>query len=202
MELPLQYSKQAHQQTHQLARPKLWLSWMRLVVVVVMFASRSKSHQKVVIKSKNRQKDQKASKVWKICKSHWFERTFTKTPILCQLNAKNSNFHKSSDSFQALFARLKSSLNITFRAITNKEKLMELLVLFWLLTRQSWWNCWCFITFLIKSLTSAIVPCTKAFVYKTHIIFWNNSGRITYIYQLTSHDLHGNELQSSSHLEL
>ena len=41
-----QCSGRAHQRTHQLVRPRLWLSMMGLMIVVVM-ASRSKSRQKV-----------------------------------------------------------------------------------------------------------------------------------------------------------
>ena len=48
--------------------------------------------QKIVKKLKNGQKVQKALKVWKICKGHWFRGKFTKTPIFCQLDTKNSSF--------------------------------------------------------------------------------------------------------------
>ena len=43
-----------------------------------------KSVKKVVKKWKNRQKVQKASKVWKICKGHRFGGTFTEAPIFRQ----------------------------------------------------------------------------------------------------------------------
>ena len=44
-------SGQAYQQTHQLARPRLCLSLMGLMLVVVVVANRSKSLQKVIKKS-------------------------------------------------------------------------------------------------------------------------------------------------------
>ena len=50
-------------------------------------------------------------------------------PILCQLDTRNSNFHQSSVSFSSSFARLKSFLDITFGAITEMAKLVELLML-------------------------------------------------------------------------
>ena len=52
------YSRRAHQRTHQLARPRLRSSMMRLMVV----ESWSKSRQKVVKRSKNHQKVRKTSK--------------------------------------------------------------------------------------------------------------------------------------------
>ena len=52
-------SGRVHQPTHQLVRPKLGSSMMRLVEVEVLMASRSKNRQKVEKSSKN----PKASKV-------------------------------------------------------------------------------------------------------------------------------------------
>ena len=72
--LPFQYLGCAHQRTHQLARPKLRSSMMRLIVVVV---SRSKNCQKL-----------KNLKSLKSCKGHPFRRTFTKALIFCQCNVK------------------------------------------------------------------------------------------------------------------
>ena len=46
-------SGRAHQRTHQLARPRLWLSLMGLMLVVVLLANRSKSRQKVEELSKS-----------------------------------------------------------------------------------------------------------------------------------------------------
>ena len=60
-----------------------------------------KSVEKVVRKSKNRQKVQRASKVWKICKGDRFGGTFTKVPILRQ---RTRTFDKILTVFQALFA--------------------------------------------------------------------------------------------------
>ena len=59
--------EQAHQRTHQPARPRMRSSMMRLMVV----ANWSKSRQKV----------EKTSKIWKICKGHRFGGMFTKVPI-------------------------------------------------------------------------------------------------------------------------
>ena len=50
--------------------------------------------------------------------------------------SKNSNVGQTLTVFRALFARPRSSLDTTFRVITDEAKLIELLVLFWLLTRQ------------------------------------------------------------------
>ena len=76
-------SGRAHQRTHQLARPRLRSRMMGLMVVV---ASGSKSHSKVEESSKVR----KTSKAWKICKDRRFGGTFTGTPIVRQLDTKNS----------------------------------------------------------------------------------------------------------------
>ena len=114
-------SKRAHQRTHQLARPRLWLSLMRLVLVVVLVASRSKSRQK----SKNCHEVQKLQRSEKICKSHRFGGTFTKAPILRQTTRVSV---RALTVFRALFARPKSSLNTTFGAIIIKALLMELLM--------------------------------------------------------------------------
>ena len=53
------------------------------------------------------------------------------------LSTKNSSFYWSSDSFSCSFARPESSLKAVFASIIDKAQLMELLILFWLLTRQS-----------------------------------------------------------------
>ena len=82
---------------------------------------------RIVKKSKNCQRAQKASKVWKICKNHRFGGTFTKVSVLCQQRAQASV--KALTVFRALFARPRSSFNTTFRVITNRQKLVELLML-------------------------------------------------------------------------
>ena len=107
-------SGQAHQRTHQLARPRLWLSLMGLILMVVLLANWSKSCQK----SKNCQKVQKASKDRKICKDHWFGETFTKAPVLRQW--RTQAFVTTLTVFQALFAGPRSSFNTIFELSTNK----------------------------------------------------------------------------------
>ena len=77
-----QGSRQAHQRTHQLARPRLWLSLMELMLVVVLLASRSKGCQKFVKKSskrsENRQRAQKASRSKKFAKDIGLEKRLPK----------------------------------------------------------------------------------------------------------------------------
>ena len=69
---------------------------------VVVLASWSKSCQKVEKLSKS-PKSLKGLKN-KICKGHWFGKTFTKAPIFRQLDTKNSSFRYSSLTvFRALF---------------------------------------------------------------------------------------------------
>ena len=97
---------------------------MGLILIVVLVTSRSKSCQKV----ENRQKVQKASKVGRICKGHWFGRTFTKAPVLYQ--QRTQAFVGALTVFRALFAGSKSSFDTTFKAITNMAKLIELLILY------------------------------------------------------------------------
>ena len=52
-------------------------------------------------------------------------------------STKNSSFRWSSDSFSCSFARPKSSLKAAFASVIDKVQLVELLMLFWLLTRQN-----------------------------------------------------------------
>ena len=102
--------------THQLARPRLWLSMMGLMVEVVLVASWSKSRQK----SKNRHKVQKLQRSEKICKGHRFGGTFTEVPIFCQ---KTRTFDRTLIVFQALFTGPRSSLDTTFGLIINQAVL-------------------------------------------------------------------------------
>ena len=55
-------SGRAYQQTHQFARPRLWLSLMGLMLVVVVVVSRSKIRQKVGESSKKPKKPQRSRK--------------------------------------------------------------------------------------------------------------------------------------------
>ena len=116
-------SGRAYQQTHQLARPRLGLSLMGLMlVVVVLLASRSKSRQKVEESSKS----PKNLKGLKSCKGHRFGVTFTEAPVLCQRRTRASV--RTLTVFQALFAGPKSSFDTTFASIVDKAKLIELLM--------------------------------------------------------------------------
>ena len=116
-----QSSGQAYQRTHQLAWPKLWLSLMGLMLVVMLLVSRSKSGQKIEKLSKS----PKSSKVWKICKDHWFGGTFTKTLILHKLDTMNSSFRLSSNSFSSFFLLSPGALSMLFSLwLTIKELLM------------------------------------------------------------------------------
>ena len=100
-------SGREHQWTRQLARPRLWLSLIALMLVVVLLANRSKSRQKVKKSSKS-PKSLKGKK--KICKSHWFRGTFTEAPTLRQfIDTKNSSSHQKSDSFSGSFCWAQSS---------------------------------------------------------------------------------------------
>ena len=106
-----------HQQTHQLARPRLRSSMMRLMEAgVVLLANRSKSRQKVEESSKS----SKNLKGLKSCKGHRFGGTFTKAPILRQRTRASVT---TLIVFQALFAGPRSSLNTTFTSIIVKTKL-------------------------------------------------------------------------------
>ena len=60
--------RRAHQRTHQLAQPRLWLNLMglMLLVVVVVVASRSKNRQKVEESSKSPKKPQRSEKFAKV----------------------------------------------------------------------------------------------------------------------------------------
>ena len=110
-------SRQAHQQTHQLAWSRVRSSMMRLMIV----ANRSKSCQKIEKWSTS----PKASKVWEICKGHWFGGTFIEAPIFRQ---RTWVFVTTLTVFRALFARPKSSRDTTFALIIDKAKLIELLM--------------------------------------------------------------------------
>ena len=77
-------SGREHQWTRQLARPRLWLSLMGLMLVVVLVASRSKSQSKSRQKVKESSKSPKNLKGLKSCKGHRFGGTFTEAPILRQ----------------------------------------------------------------------------------------------------------------------
>ena len=122
----LRDSGQEHQWTRQLARPRLWLSLMGLMLVVILVASRSKSW------SKSRQKVEESSKSpinlkgLKSCKGHRFGETFTEASILRQ---RTRTFDIVLTVFRALFAGPRSSPNTTFKSIIDKVKLMELLML-------------------------------------------------------------------------
>ena len=97
--------------------------------------------EKVVKKSKNCQKVQRASKVWKICKGHRFEGTFTKAPVLRQ--QRTWAFVKALTVFRALFPEpRKSSLDIIFESIINRVKLMELLMLCRVFPQRSQEDLW------------------------------------------------------------
>ena len=112
-----------HQQIHQLARPRLRSSMMRLMEAgVVLLASRSKSRQKVEELSKSL----KNLKGLKSCKGHQFKRTFTKAPILYQQRTQASV--EVLTIFCTLFAGLRSYLNTTWTSIIDKAELIELLV--------------------------------------------------------------------------
>ena len=67
------------------------------MVVMAVVTSRSKSCQR----SKNRQRVQKVSKVWKVCKGHWFGGMFNELPILRRfIDTKNcQGFYSFSSSF-------------------------------------------------------------------------------------------------------
>ena len=93
----LRGSGRAHQRTHQLARPRFWLSLMGLMLVVVLLASWSKSCQKfvkscqkVVRRSENRQRAQKASRSENLQKTLVRRNIYRSTS---PLSTKNSSFH-------------------------------------------------------------------------------------------------------------
>ena len=95
----------------------------------------------------NRQKVQKASEVWNICKGHRFGGTFTKALIFHQLNIKK--------------LELPLELWYFFRLFLLDPRASSIPVLKWLPTRQSEWSCWCSIAFfprrariIFKSFTS------------------------------------------------
>ena len=97
--------------THQLARPRLCLSMMGLMVEVVLLKSRSKSRQKVVKKSskksENRQRAQKASRSKKFAKDIGSEECLPKHRS-CQRRTRASVkaltvFRGLFDSFFELF---------------------------------------------------------------------------------------------------
>ena len=94
----------AHQRTHQLVRPRVRSSMMRLIVV----ASWSKSCQKV----KKLSKSWKSLKGLKICKGHRFGGMFTKAPILRQRTRASV---KALTVFRVLFARPKNLSQGHFR---------------------------------------------------------------------------------------
>ena len=75
--------------------------------------------------SKTRQKVEKASKIWKICKGHWFGGTFTEAPIL---RWRTQASVRVLTVFRALFAGSRSSFDITFALIIDKAKLIKLLI--------------------------------------------------------------------------
>ena len=84
--------------------------------------------------SKSCQKVQKASRVWKHDKDHRFGGTFTEAPILRRRTRASV---RALTVFWALFARPRSSFDTTFGAIINRAQLIELLMLFQLLTKHS-----------------------------------------------------------------
>ena len=78
-------SGQVHQRTHQLVRPGLWSSMMRLMEVGVALLIICRKVEKASKSPKN-------LKSLKSCKDHWFGGTFTEVPIFWQLNTKNLSF--------------------------------------------------------------------------------------------------------------
>ena len=103
------------------ARPRLWLSLMGLMLVMVVVTSRSKSRQKVVKKWKKPQRSEKFAKAIGSEERLPKHRSFVKKlelPLKLFLTV-----------FRALFAGPRSSLDTTFGAITDKAKLVELLKL-------------------------------------------------------------------------
>ena len=95
---------------------------MGLMLVVVVVASQLKSRQKV----KELSKSPKNLKGLKSRKGHRLGGTFTEAPILRQ---RTRTSDRALTVFRALFAGPRSFLDTTFGAITNKAKLMKLLVL-------------------------------------------------------------------------
>ena len=81
---------------------------------------------KKLLKGRKSVKKSKNLKGLKSPKGHRFGGTFTKLPILCQLDM---SFFYSSDSFSGSFAKFKSFLDTTFGAIIVKAKLIVLLML-------------------------------------------------------------------------
>ena len=139
-------SGQAHQRTHQLVRPRLWLSLMGLILVVVLLANWSK----IVKKSKNCQKVQKVSKIWKICKGHWFGKTFPKALVFYQQRIWASI--KALTVFQAFFAGPRSSLDTIFQLITNKAKRVELFIICCVFPQRSQEDLWAEDTWVFHQL--------------------------------------------------
>lgn len=88
--------------------------------------------RKVVKKLKIGKKVQKASKILKICKSHWFGKTFTKVPILYQFtDTKNSSFRSSSDSFLSYFLLGSESFSIPYwEQLLSKQRVADALTYF------------------------------------------------------------------------
>ena len=116
--------------THQLARPRLWLSMMGLMVEVVLLANRSKiwskSCQKVEESSKSPKSLQRSEKFAKAISS---EERLPKHRSSVNWVRRTRASIRALTVFQALFAGPRSSLNTTFGAITDKAKLVELLML-------------------------------------------------------------------------
>ena len=97
----LRCSGRAHQRTHQLARPRVRSSMMRLMVL----ASWSKSCPKVEESSKS----SKNLKGLKSCKGHRFGGTFTEAPVFRQRSTRASV--KTVTVFRAPFAGTKKKLS-------------------------------------------------------------------------------------------
>ena len=55
---------------------------------------------------------------------------FTKAPIFCQFDTKNSSSYQNFNSFSGFFAKPKSFLDTTFGQIIDKAKLMELVMFY------------------------------------------------------------------------
>ena len=128
--------ERAHQQTHQLARPRVRSRMMKLMVVT----SWSKSHWK----SKNHQKSNNL-KGLKSRKGYRFGGTFTEAPILRQLNAGSDSFSSSFCQAQKLsqyhvwsdYCWSTANRAADAFSIIDKAQLMELLMCCYILPRRS-----------------------------------------------------------------
>ena len=143
-------------------RPGLWSSIKSLVEIgVVLLASWSKNCQK----SKNRQKVQKTSKVWNICNNYQFKRTFTKAPILRQLDMKNSSFlYNSLTVFMSSFCWAQELSQYQFWINYQQGKLSgaaDVLSHFFSSGAKAEYSS------LLPALTNG--PSTPNFVCKTHV---------------------------------